>query len=134
MPYSTACNTPLSNFEAGLNYKEVSDPAVMVSFPLIDDADGAALVAWTTTPWTLPRYPTPPAPRLAAPLARGVDWAGGRGEPPAAACGGGNGQRSAATETLEPKGPYLALTRGAATGVSPVTWRCVSTPSSSTSR
>ena len=22
MPYSTACNTPLSNFEAGLNYKD----------------------------------------------------------------------------------------------------------------
>jgi isoleucyl-tRNA synthetase len=54
MPYSTTCNTPLSNFEAGLNYKDVSDPAVMVSFPLIDDKDNAAMVAWTTTPWTLP--------------------------------------------------------------------------------
>lgn len=30
MPYSTGCGTPLSNFEAGLNYKDVSDPAVMV--------------------------------------------------------------------------------------------------------
>lgn len=30
MPYSTGCCTPLSNFEAGLNYKDVSDPAVMV--------------------------------------------------------------------------------------------------------
>ena len=30
MPFSTACSTPLSNFEAGLNYKDVSDPAVMV--------------------------------------------------------------------------------------------------------
>ena len=29
MPYSTGCCTPLSNFEAGLNYKDVSDPAVM---------------------------------------------------------------------------------------------------------
>ena len=27
MPFSTACHTPLSNFEAGQNYKEVSDPA-----------------------------------------------------------------------------------------------------------
>lgn len=54
MPYSTGCKTPLSNFEAGLNYKDVSDPAVMVSFPLLDDPDGASLVAWTTTPWTLP--------------------------------------------------------------------------------
>ena len=54
MPYSTGCSTTLSNFEAGQNYKDVSDPAVMVSFPIIDDPDGAAFVAWTTTPWTLP--------------------------------------------------------------------------------
>ena len=27
MPYSTACSTPLSNFEAGQNYKDVIDPA-----------------------------------------------------------------------------------------------------------
>eukprot|EP00951_Prasinocladus_malaysianus_P004353 scaffold30559_cov23-Prasinocladus_malaysianus.AAC.1 len=54
MPYSTACTTPLSNFEAGQNYKDVSDPAVMVTFPLHDDPDGAHLIAWTTTPWTLP--------------------------------------------------------------------------------
>jgi isoleucyl-tRNA synthetase len=26
----------------------------MVSFPIIGDADNSALVAWTTTPWTLP--------------------------------------------------------------------------------
>ncbi|CAG9465638.1 unnamed protein product [Pedinophyceae sp. YPF-701] len=54
MPYSTACSTPLSNFEAGLNYKDVPDPAVMVAFPIVNDPDGAAFVAWTTTPWTLP--------------------------------------------------------------------------------
>eukprot|EP01018_Ginkgo_biloba_P031750 Gb_05984 [translate_table: standard] len=54
MPYSTGCKTPLSNFEAGLNYKDVPDPAIMVAFPLKGDTDGAALVAWTTTPWTLP--------------------------------------------------------------------------------
>ena len=54
MPYSTGCSTPLSNFEAGQNYKDVSDPAVIVSFPLDDDPDNAAMVAWTTTPWTLP--------------------------------------------------------------------------------
>jgi isoleucyl-tRNA synthetase len=29
MPYSTACNTPLSNFESGLDYRDVSDPAIM---------------------------------------------------------------------------------------------------------
>ena len=53
MPYSTACTTPLSNFEAGLNYKDVNDPAVVVSFPLVDDPE-VNLLAWTTTPWTLP--------------------------------------------------------------------------------
>ncbi|CAH0587986.1 unnamed protein product [Chrysodeixis includens] len=51
MPYSTACSTPLSNFESGQNYKDVVDPAVVVSFPT---AEGFALLAWTTTPWTLP--------------------------------------------------------------------------------
>jgi isoleucyl-tRNA synthetase len=53
MPYSTACTTPLSNFEAGLNYKDVKDPAVVVSFPLVNNSE-VHLVAWTTTPWTLP--------------------------------------------------------------------------------
>ncbi|KDN40480.1 hypothetical protein RSAG8_08100, partial [Rhizoctonia solani AG-8 WAC10335] len=53
MPYSTGCTTPLSNFEAGLDYREVSDPAITVSFPLVDDPS-TALLAWTTTPWTLP--------------------------------------------------------------------------------
>ncbi|CAH0562644.1 unnamed protein product [Brassicogethes aeneus] len=54
MPYSNACSTPLSNFESGQNYKDVVDPAVTVSLPLIGDKDGAALLVWTTTPWTLP--------------------------------------------------------------------------------
>ena len=54
MPYSTACNTPLSNFEAGLDYRDVSDPAIMVAFPVVGDPDKASLVAWTTTPWTMP--------------------------------------------------------------------------------
>jgi len=53
MPYTTACNTPLSNFESGQNYKEVVDPAVIVSFPLVGEED-TQLLAWTTTPWTLP--------------------------------------------------------------------------------
>jgi isoleucyl-tRNA synthetase len=53
MPYSTALGTPLSNFEATQNYKDVQDPAVVVSFPLIKD-EQTLLLAWTTTPWTLP--------------------------------------------------------------------------------
>lgn len=54
MPYSTGCKTPLSNFEAGQNYKDVPDPEIMVAFPIVGDPDNAAFVAWTTTPWTLP--------------------------------------------------------------------------------
>ncbi|KAF5094049.1 hypothetical protein D0Z03_002211 [Geotrichum reessii] len=53
MPYSTGCTTPLSNFEAQQNYKDVLDPAVTIGFPLVDDPN-TMLVAWTTTPWTLP--------------------------------------------------------------------------------
>ncbi|KAG9291531.1 hypothetical protein G9A89_021950 [Geosiphon pyriformis] len=53
MPYSTGCTTPLSNFEAAQNYRDVSDPAIVVSFPLTDDPE-TLLLAWTTTPWTLP--------------------------------------------------------------------------------
>lgn len=53
MPFSTACNTPLSNFESHQNYKDVQDPSVTVSFPLEEDPS-ISLVAWTTTPWTLP--------------------------------------------------------------------------------
>lgn len=53
MPYSTALTTPLSNFESGLSYQDVNDPAVTVAFEL-NDEPGAYLLAWTTTPWTLP--------------------------------------------------------------------------------
>jgi len=53
MPFSTRCNTVLSNFEAGQNYKDVKDPAIVVTFPLVDEPD-VSLIAWTTTPWTLP--------------------------------------------------------------------------------
>ena len=56
MPYSTGCATVLSNSEASQNYKDVSDPAVVVSFPIVDDEEfkGVSFIAWTTTPWTLP--------------------------------------------------------------------------------
>ena len=49
--------TALSSGEVGQGYKEVADPSVYVAFPLLDH-DGRptprSLVAWTTTPWTLP--------------------------------------------------------------------------------
>jgi isoleucyl-tRNA synthetase len=53
VPYSVGLSTPLSNFEANLNYKQVQDPAITVSFPLVQDPN-TFLLAWTTTPWTLP--------------------------------------------------------------------------------
>jgi len=53
MPYSTALHTPLSHFESQQNYKDTQDPAVVVSFPLLDDPQ-TNLLAWTTMPWTLP--------------------------------------------------------------------------------
>lgn len=53
MPYSTGCTSALSNMEANLNYKDAIDPAVVVSFPLLTDPE-VNLLAWTTTPWTLP--------------------------------------------------------------------------------
>ncbi|EON67537.1 isoleucyl-tRNA synthetase [Coniosporium apollinis CBS 100218] len=55
MPYSTALNTPLSNFESQQNYKDTQDPAIVVSFPLLDDPN-TYFLAWTTTPWTLPSH------------------------------------------------------------------------------
>ena len=53
MPYSIGCTTVLSNFEANMNYKKVSDPSVVVTLPLLEDPS-VELLAWTTTPWTLP--------------------------------------------------------------------------------
>jgi len=49
--------TALSSGEVGQGYREVADPSVYVAFPLLDDAGeptNRSLVAWTTTPWTLP--------------------------------------------------------------------------------
>jgi isoleucyl-tRNA synthetase len=53
MPFSAKLGTPLSNFEANLNYKDVDDPSLTVTFPLVDEPETSLLV-WTTTPWTLP--------------------------------------------------------------------------------
>ena len=49
------CETALSNFEVTQNYQEVKDISVFISFPLLEgEYQGNKLVAWTTTPWTLP--------------------------------------------------------------------------------
>lgn len=55
--YCTTCGTPVSNFEVTADncYKEVEDPSVFVCFPITNgDLKGVNVLAWTTTPWTLP--------------------------------------------------------------------------------
>jgi isoleucyl-tRNA synthetase len=57
VPYSWKLTTPLSNLEASSNYQDVQDPAITVRFRLISellDGGPAYVLAWTTTPWTLP--------------------------------------------------------------------------------
>jgi isoleucyl-tRNA synthetase len=54
--YCPRCGTALSDHEVAQGYREVTDPSVYVKFPVTsgpDEAAGAALVGWTTTPWTL---------------------------------------------------------------------------------
>jgi isoleucyl-tRNA synthetase len=55
--YCPRCGTPLSDAEVAMGYEEVEDPSVYVLFRLREAEDpslvGAALLGWTTTPWTL---------------------------------------------------------------------------------
>ena len=53
LPYCPRCATPLSNFETNQGYKEVVDPAITIRFKLRDE-ENSYILAWTTTPWTLP--------------------------------------------------------------------------------
>ncbi len=58
--YSPKLGSPLSNFEAGLNYKDIDDPTLTVKFKTTDkrvslgEDVSVFFLAWTTTPWTLP--------------------------------------------------------------------------------
>jgi isoleucyl-tRNA synthetase len=47
------CSTTLSNFEVNQGYKDITDISIYALFTLKDSPD-TSLVAWTTTPWTLP--------------------------------------------------------------------------------
>jgi isoleucyl-tRNA synthetase len=47
------CETPLSNFEVGLGYKDTTDVTAIAKFEL-EDEKNTFVLAWTTTPWTLP--------------------------------------------------------------------------------
>ncbi len=53
VPYCPRCGTGLSSHEVALGYEEVTEPAVTVKFP-VKGRSGEYLLAWTTTPWTLP--------------------------------------------------------------------------------
>lgn len=55
-PYCPRCGTALSDHELAQGYEEDADVSVYVRFPLLGDAlgGGVSLIAWTTTPWTLP--------------------------------------------------------------------------------
>ncbi|TAH34877.1 MAG: isoleucine--tRNA ligase [Planctomycetota bacterium] len=67
LPWCGRCGTGLSSHEVAQGYADIDDPSVHVTFPLrgvrdnlsarpelAELLDGAELVAWTTTPWTLP--------------------------------------------------------------------------------
>ena len=59
LAYCWRCETPLSNHELRMDdevYKNRQDQTLTVSFPILEGQQfaGARLLAWTTTPWTLP--------------------------------------------------------------------------------
>ncbi len=52
VPYCPRCGTPLSSHEVAQGYKTVKERSAVVRFRVKDE--DAYLLAWTTTPWTLP--------------------------------------------------------------------------------
>ena len=52
VPHCPRCQTTLSSHEVAQGYKEVQDPSIFISFPLLEDPS-VSLLVWTTTPWTL---------------------------------------------------------------------------------
>jgi isoleucyl-tRNA synthetase len=53
-PWCPRCGTSISQHEVySGEYRELDHPSIYARFPLTD-AEGEALVVWTTTPWTLP--------------------------------------------------------------------------------
>lgn len=53
VPYCYRCGTALSSHEVAQGYRDVKDLAVTVKFEFVDEP-GTFVLAWTTTPWTLP--------------------------------------------------------------------------------
>ena len=58
LPYSWAASTPLSNFEANMDYRDVEDPSIYFTLDARDDfkkiIKGDKFLVWTTTPWCIP--------------------------------------------------------------------------------
>ena len=58
LPYSWAASTPLSNFEANMDYREVEDPSIYFTLNARDDFNEVKkndkFLVWTTTPWCIP--------------------------------------------------------------------------------
>ena len=52
VPYCPRCGTPLSSHEVAQGYKDVKECSAIVRFKVVDE--DAYILAWTTTPWTLP--------------------------------------------------------------------------------
>lgn len=53
LPFCTRCGTPLSSHEVAQGYKEVQEESVYIAFRIKGKKD-EYILAWTTTPWTLP--------------------------------------------------------------------------------
>ena len=53
MPYCPRCGTALSSHEVAQGYKDVKQTTAFVKFK-VKDAENQYILAWTTTPWTLP--------------------------------------------------------------------------------
>ncbi|KAA2292343.1 class I tRNA ligase family protein, partial [Clostridioides difficile] len=53
-PYCPSCQTTLSSHEVAQGYKDVKDLSATAKFKLNDS--GEFVLAWTTTPWTLPSH------------------------------------------------------------------------------
>ena len=53
MPYCPRCGTALSSHEVAQGYKDVKDLTCIAKFKIVGK-DNTYILAWTTTPWTLP--------------------------------------------------------------------------------
>ena len=64
--YCPRCSTPLANFEVNQGYQDTQDPSVTIRFK-VQGEDKLSILAWTTTPWTLPS-------NMGLAVGRGIDY------------------------------------------------------------